>query len=99
VPNPRPPLYRSFLDTQQYSDRSIALYERVYGQGFVSPGGADKAAEILQQLHLQSGMKVLDVGCGTGGKGTHVCLQHLSGCACCWWYPWHLMSTGWWIVV
>eukprot|EP00775_Hariotina_reticulata_P003093 gene3093-3372_t len=51
---------------KQYSDRSIALYERVYGRGFVSPGGAEKAAEILQQLHLQPGMKVLDVGCGTG---------------------------------
>ena len=33
-------LYRSFLDSSQYSSASISRYERIFGSGFVSTGGA-----------------------------------------------------------
>jgi 2-polyprenyl-3-methyl-5-hydroxy-6-metoxy-1,4-benzoquinol methylase len=64
---PRPPLYRGFLDGGQYSRSGIALYQAAYGDGFVSPGGADMAAELLAQLQLKPGQQLLDVGCGIGG--------------------------------
>jgi hypothetical protein len=68
TPHPRPGLYRTFLDTQQYSDTSIAQYERVFGRGFISPGGEEASATLLQQLQLTPGVRVLDVGCGIGGE-------------------------------
>jgi hypothetical protein len=74
TPHPRPPLYRTFLDTQQYSDVSIALYEAVYGKGFVSPGGQRVSAQLLDGLQLQPGMRLLDVGCGIGGGRLKLCL-------------------------
>lgn len=81
LPCPRPPLHRTFLDSQQYSDRGIALYEAAYGRGFVSPGGAAKSAELLAGLRLAPGERVLDVGCGIGGSAflaadTHGCHVH-----------------------
>lgn len=68
TPQPRPPLHRTFLDTQQYSDTSIAQYERVFGRGFISPGGQQISASLLDELQLTEGLKVLDVGCGIGGE-------------------------------
>jgi hypothetical protein len=67
TPEPRPPLHRTFLDTQQYSDTSIALYERIFGRGFISPGGLTVSTQLLSALGLQPGMRLLDVGCGIGG--------------------------------
>lgn len=68
VSQPRAPLFRTFLDTQQYSDSSIAMYEAVFGPGFISPGGAVVSAELLSELQLRPSMRVLDVGCGIGGE-------------------------------
>jgi cyclopropane fatty-acyl-phospholipid synthase-like methyltransferase len=68
TPHPRPTLNRTFLDTQQYSDTSIAQYERVFGRGFISPGGEEASAKLLQELQLTQGLRVLDVGCGIGGE-------------------------------
>ncbi|KAF6264581.1 S-adenosyl-L-methionine-dependent methyltransferase [Scenedesmus sp. NREL 46B-D3] len=68
TPRPRQPLHRTFLDTHQYSDASIALYEAVYGRGFVSPGGQQLSARLLDGLQLQPASRLLDVGCGIGGN-------------------------------
>lgn len=75
TPQPRAPLYRTFLDSQQYSDTSIAQYERVFGHGFISPGGQEVSGAFLAELQLSEGMKVLDLGCGIGGK--HICLWQI----------------------
>ncbi|KAF7847627.1 hypothetical protein BT93_L2776 [Corymbia citriodora subsp. variegata] len=45
----------------------IRLFERLYGQGFVSAGGIETTKEFVAKLELQPGQKVLDVGCGIGG--------------------------------
>lgn len=57
----------NFLDAGQYTDESIDKYERIYGQDFVSPGGAETARAFVRRLKLREGMRVLDAGCGLGG--------------------------------
>lgn len=57
-----------FLDTQQYTEASINDYASVWGEGFVSPGGADKARQLTSALELKPGDRVLDVCCGLGGS-------------------------------
>ena len=49
-----------------YDQRNIETMELVYGEGFMSPGGADEVARIVAGLDL-AGREILDVGCGLGG--------------------------------
>ena len=57
-----------FLDQNQYTPQGISSYELVWGEGFVSPGGADLAREFIGKLSLRSGSLVLDVGSFLGGS-------------------------------
>jgi phosphoethanolamine N-methyltransferase len=50
----------------QYPDEFINRLEVLWGEGFLSPGGAEEVKEIVKGLDL-SGKSVLDIGCGTGG--------------------------------
>ncbi|XP_070574723.1 uncharacterized protein [Ptychodera flava] len=59
--------FQSFLDNQQYSKQGILRYEKIFGHGYVSTGGAETTKEFVAMLKLQPGQKVLDVGCGIGG--------------------------------
>ena len=66
--DPRPAEVRHFLDGQQYSTAGILKYEAIFGEGFVSTGGAATTRDLcLSRLALQPGETVLDVGCGIGG--------------------------------
>jgi phosphoethanolamine N-methyltransferase len=49
-----------------YDERNIASMELVYGEGFLSPGGAAEVERIVCGLDL-AGCDLLDVGCGLGG--------------------------------
>jgi phosphoethanolamine N-methyltransferase len=64
------------LDVTQYQADAIAKYESVYGQHFISPGGADSARACIARLALKQGMKVLDVGCGLGGSAFLMARDH-----------------------
>ena len=42
-----------------------AFLEDIWGDGFLSPGGAEEAARVLDGLDV-AGKRVLDIGCGSG---------------------------------
>lgn len=48
-----------------YDDKHIAFLEDIWGDGFLSPGGAEEAARVLDGLDV-AGKRVLDIGCGSG---------------------------------
>jgi len=56
------------LDSTQYATDSILKYEQVYGEDFVAPGGKQMARELIGELNLCPGSRVLDAGCGLGGS-------------------------------
>lgn len=49
----------------EYSEDFITALQWMWGDGYLSPGGADEVAELLHGVPL-SGKSVLDVGCGLG---------------------------------
>ncbi|XP_072351084.1 uncharacterized protein, partial [Scyliorhinus torazame] len=59
--------FQQFLDSKQYSRRSILRYEKIFGDGYVSSGGLVTTKEFVEKLTLLPGQTVLDVGCGIGG--------------------------------
>ena len=59
-------------EATRYSRRSILRSERMYGEGFQSPGGLDAVRGFCGRLHLRRGMKILEVGSGLGGSAFHL---------------------------
>ena len=50
----------------QYPDEFINRLEILWGEGFLSPGGAEEVKLIFEGIDLNN-KSVLDIGCGTGG--------------------------------
>ncbi|MCP5087164.1 MAG: methyltransferase domain-containing protein [Rhodobacteraceae bacterium] len=53
-------------EESDYSDAVIGSIEMVYGKNFLSPGGPEEVARIVDGLTIE-GELVLDLGCGLGG--------------------------------
>ena len=53
---------------EEYGDAFVAGLEWMWGEGFLSPGGADEVARIVAGAPI-AGARVLDVGCGLGAIG------------------------------
>lgn len=49
-----------------YDDGHIAFLEALWGEGYLSPGGAEEVARVLDGLSLADA-EALDIGCGSGG--------------------------------
>ncbi|HET7410055.1 MAG TPA: methyltransferase domain-containing protein, partial [Paracoccaceae bacterium] len=49
-----------------YDEPHIAFLERLWGDGYLSPGGAGEVRRVLDGLDL-TGRTVVDIGCGSGG--------------------------------
>ncbi len=58
----------------QYSRTSILRYEMIFGEGYISTGGAATTDVLCAQLGpaLRPGARVLDVGSGIGGAAFHL---------------------------
>eukprot|EP00092_Neocalanus_flemingeri_P040027 GFUD01043597.1.p1 GENE.GFUD01043597.1~~GFUD01043597.1.p1 ORF type:complete len:278 (+),score=73.55 GFUD01043597.1:55-888(+) len=61
-----------WLDQNQYSRKGILRYEAIFGRTYVSVGGEVTTKDFVSQLDLKQGMKVLDIGCGTGGSAFYM---------------------------
>lgn len=59
-----------------YSD--FPVLEAVWGEGFMSPGGAEEIARIIGDADL-TGATVLDIGCGAGGASIALVENHGAG--------------------
>lgn len=51
---------------QEYDEDLQTMLELVWGEGFLSPGGPEEVARLLEGVDLAA-KTVLDIGCGTGG--------------------------------
>merc|ERR1712088_70620 len=63
---------QDFLNAGRYKRNGILRYERVFGHTFVSTGGLMTTKDIVDPIGLKPGMKVLDIGCGTGGSAFYM---------------------------
>ncbi|MBL9050331.1 MAG: methyltransferase domain-containing protein [Tabrizicola sp.] len=54
------------------------MLEAVWGEGFLSPGGPDEVARVLEGHDLR-GKSVLDIGCGAGGIDVALVTNHGAG--------------------
>jgi phosphoethanolamine N-methyltransferase len=69
------------MTEDHYPPRMIAMLEAVWGEGFLSPGGAEEVARVIGS-HDLSGAAVLDIGCGAGGIDIALVRDHGAGHVC-----------------
>jgi len=62
----------------EYDPGMQALLQIIWGEGFLSPGGADEVARVLEGSDLR-GYSVLDVGCALGGVDQLLVTKHGAG--------------------
>ena len=51
----------------EYTDEFITKLQIAFGKGFLSPGGMEEIAKIVEGIDM-SGKEVLDIGVGIGGR-------------------------------
>ena len=52
-------------DDVHYDEKIIAFLEDLWGDGFLSPGGAEEVRRVLDGVTI-SDKSVIDIGCGSG---------------------------------
>src|SRR3974390_1357054 len=73
-PQAAPAAKPKFDNKGQYSRTSILRYEKIFGDHYISTGGAETTDNLCQRLagSLRPGVRVLDVGSGIGGAAFHL---------------------------
>ncbi|MBL8789418.1 MAG: methyltransferase domain-containing protein [Rhizobiales bacterium] len=64
-----------------YHDRMIGILERLWGDGWLSPGGPDEVRRLLDGMDL-AGKSILDIGCGAGGIDVLLVKEFGAGYVC-----------------
>ncbi len=59
----------------EYDDTHVTMLEIIWGDGFLSPGGAEEVALLLEGEDI-CGRKVIDIGCGIGGIDVLLVREH-----------------------
>ncbi len=62
----------------EYDDTAMRFLEALWGDGYLSPGGAEEVDRVLTGFRLM-GRTVLDVGCGSGGITLSLVERHGAG--------------------
>ena len=57
----------NYVYNDPYSNKNISVFELIFGESYISPGGEESATYFSGLLELKEGQKVLDVACGCGG--------------------------------
>ncbi len=78
LPDAASPAKPRFDNRGQYSRSSILRYEKIFGEHYVSTGGAATTDDLCARLGdcLRPGARVLDVGSGIGGAAFHLARVH-----------------------
>ena len=63
------------VDEELHDDGYITFFEEVWGSGYLSPGGPDEVARIVDGLDCV-GARVLDIGCGSDGITLSLACDH-----------------------
>ena len=71
-------MLQMWLDQNQYSRKGILRYEAIFGRTYVSVGGEETTKDFCSKLCLTPGMKVLDIGCGTGGSAFYMARRYVT---------------------
>jgi len=59
----------------EYDESMLALLQIIWGDGFLSPGGTEEIARLLEGSSV-AGCKVLDIGCGLGAIDALLVQEH-----------------------
>jgi SAM-dependent methyltransferase len=59
----------------EYDEGMLAMLQIVWGEGFLSPGGAEELARLMEGSDI-SGRTVLDIGCGLGALDELLVTRH-----------------------
>jgi len=62
----------------EYDPAFVTALEWIWGEGFLSPGGPEEVATLLEGMDIR-GLNVLDVGCGLGGVDLVLVQEHGAG--------------------
>ena len=65
----------SITDEGHYGPKQLNLLKTVWGEGFLSPGGAEEIDEVMKGVDVL-GKSILDIGCGCGGAAIHLIKNH-----------------------
>lgn len=66
------------MTDEHYPQQMIDMLEALWGEGFLSPGGPEEVARVLEG-HDIAGRSVLDIGCGAGGIDIALVARHGAG--------------------
>lgn len=59
----------------EYDDVFVTRLELIWGEGFLSPGGAEEVSAMVEGVPLE-GREILDLGCGVGGVDVLLIKEH-----------------------
>lgn len=59
----------------EYDPGMLALLQIIWGDGFLSPGGADELSRLFEGSDIE-GCEVLDIGCGLGANDELLITEH-----------------------
>ena len=59
----------------EYDESMLTLLQIIWGDGFLSPGGSEEIARLLEGTSI-AGCEVLDIGCGLGAVDEVLVSEH-----------------------